>query len=68
MVAFYYMCKVIKGAEFDDFMARWGWPRFFLTGFLIVNMWATVVKMLGRHIFNLKYVMVLKTQYFSINI
>ena len=29
---------------------------------------STVVKMLGRHLFNLKYVMVLKTPYFSINI
>ena len=43
-------------------------PRFLLTGFLVVNIWATVVKMLGRHLFNLKYVMVLNTPYFSINI
>ncbi|HXJ37436.1 MAG TPA: cytochrome C [Candidatus Eisenbacteria bacterium] len=68
MIAFYYMCKVVKGDDFDDFMERWGWPRFFLTGFLLVNMWATVAKMLARHLFNLKYVMVLKTPYFSINI
>jgi hypothetical protein len=58
----------IVGADFDEFMERWGWPRFFLTGFLVVNIWATVIKMLGRHLFNLKYVMVLKTPYFSINI
>ena len=68
MIAFYYMCKAIKGADFDEFMLRWGMPRFLLTGFLVVNIWATVVKMLGRHLFNLKYVMVLKTPYFSINI
>ena len=55
-------------AEFDDFMARWGWPRFFLTGFLLVNMWAVVAKMLLRHVFNIKYVMVLNTPYFSISI
>jgi len=62
------MCKAIKGEEFDEFMVRWGMPRFLLTAFLVVNIWATVVKMLGRHLFNLKYVMVLKTPYFSINI
>ena len=32
MIAFYYMCKAIKGADFDEFMVRWGWPRFVLTG------------------------------------
>ena len=68
MIAFYYMCKAIKGADFDEFMVRWGMPRFLLTGFLVVNIWATVVKMLGRHLLNMKYVMVLKTPYFSINI
>jgi hypothetical protein len=68
MVGFYYMCKAIKGADFDDFMARWGWPRFALTGFLVVNMWALVVKMLLRHLGNIKYVMSLHTPYFSINI
>ena len=31
---FYCMCKGVKGDEFDDFMARWGWPRFLLTAFL----------------------------------
>jgi hypothetical protein len=68
MIGFYYMCKAIKGAEFDDFMARWGSARFFLTGFLLVNMWAVVVKMILRHFFNIQYVMQLKTPYFSINI
>jgi len=68
MVAFYYMCKAIKGADFDEFMARWGWARFALTGFLVVNMWALVVKMLLRHLGNIKYIMSLNTPYFSINI
>jgi hypothetical protein len=49
-------------------MRRWGWPRFALTGFLFLNMMAVVFKMLGRHLLNLKYIMVLKTPYFSINI
>ena len=58
----------VKGADFPDFMQRWGWPRFALTGFLFLNMMAVVFKMLGRHLLNLKYIMVLKTPYFSINI
>ena len=37
-VAFYCMCKWLKGADFDDFMRRWGWPRFLLTGVPLVNM------------------------------
>lgn len=68
MVGFYYMCKAIKGPDFESFMERWGAARFFLTGFLLVNMWAVVVKMILRHFFNIQYVMVLKTPYFSINI
>jgi hypothetical protein len=68
MIAFYYMCKAIKGADFEEFMARWGWARFTITGFLVVNMWALVVKMLLRHLGNIKYVMSLQTTYFSINI
>src|SRR6266446_3668091 len=58
----------VKWADFPDFMQRWGWPRFALTGFLFLNMMAVVFKMLGRHLLNLKYIMVLKTPYFSINI
>ena len=58
----------MKGAEFDEFMERWGWPRFTLTGFLFLNMMAVVMKMIMRHLFNIKYIMVLKTPYFSINI
>jgi len=67
-LAFYAFCRRVKGADFPDFMQRWGWPRFALTGFLFLNMMAVVFKMLGRHLFNLKYIMVLKTPYFSINI
>jgi hypothetical protein len=67
-VFFYWFCRWVKGADFESFMRRWGWPRFYLTGFLFLNMVAVVVKMLMRHLLNIKYVMVLKTPYFSINI
>ncbi len=58
----------MKGADFPEFMARWGTARFALTGFLFVNMMAVVLKMLLRHLFNIKYIMSLKTALFSINI
>jgi hypothetical protein len=67
-LGFYWLCKYVKGEGFPEFMRRWGWPRFYLTGFLFLNMWAVVVKMVLRHLFNIKYVMVLETPYFSINI
>ena len=67
-VGFYWMCRRVKGADFDNFMARWGWARFTLTWFLLANMAAVVTKMTFRHLFNIKYIMVLKTPYFSINI
>ena len=66
--SFYVQCKWVKGEDFPDFMRRWGWARFGLTAFLWVNMWAVVVKMVLRHLFNIKYVMVFETPYFSINI
>ncbi|HZP42274.1 MAG TPA: cytochrome C [Candidatus Binatia bacterium] len=66
--AFKRFIRRVKGAEYESFMARWGYPRYFITGFLFLNMMAVVFKMLGRHLFNLKYIMVLKTPYFSINI
>jgi len=66
--SFWWLCKYVKGEEFPDFMRRWGWARFGLTAFLWVNMWAVVVKMVLRHLFNIKYVMVFETPYFSINI
>jgi hypothetical protein len=49
-------------------MRRWGWSRFWLTAFLIVNMEAVFLKMILRHLANVKYIMVLQTPYFSINI
>jgi Cytochrome b(C-terminal)/b6/petD len=67
-VGFYGFCKWVKGADFPEFMRRWGWPRFALTAFLFLNMWAVVGKMLLRHLFNIKYIMKLETPYFSINI
>jgi hypothetical protein len=67
-VAFYAFCRWVKGAEFPEFMERWGAARFGLTGFLFLNMMAVVLKMLLRHLANIKYIMVLKTPYFSINI
>jgi len=66
--SFYLLCKWVKGEELPNFMRRWGGPRFGLTAFLWVNMWAVVVKMVLRHLFNIKYVMVFETPYFSINI
>lgn len=68
MIGFYWLCRRIKGDDWQNFMERWGWTRFGLTGFLVVNMWALVVKMLLRHLFNIKYVLVFKSDLFSINI
>ena len=67
-VGFYLLCRWVKGADFPQFMERWGWPRFGLTAFLFINMWAVVVKMLLRHLMNIKYIMTFTTPYFSINI
>src|SRR5215510_778706 len=67
-VGVYLFCKWVKGEEFPEFMERWGWTRFGLTSFLFVNMMGVVVKMLLRHLANIKYIMSLKTPYFSINI
>lgn len=50
----YWWCVWLKG---KDFMVRWGMPRFLITSFLFLNMMATVVKMLMRHLFNIQYVM-----------
>jgi hypothetical protein len=67
-LSFWWLCKVVKGDEFEDFMRRWGMARFALTAFLIVNMEAVIVKMVLRHVFNIKYIMTLNTPLFSINI
>jgi len=44
-----------KGPEF---MENWGLARFGLTSFLFLNMFAIVIKMVLRHGFNTKYIMV----------
>jgi hypothetical protein len=67
-LAFYGAVRRIKGADFAAFMERWGWPRFGLTAFLFLNMWAVVFKMLLRHLAAVKYVWVIQTPWFSINI
>jgi hypothetical protein len=38
-------------------MDRWGMTRFLITSFLFLNMVAVLIKMLMRHMFNIKYVM-----------
>ena len=40
-----------------EFMERWGMTRFMITSFLFLNMVAVLIKMLMRHMFNIKYVM-----------
>jgi hypothetical protein len=67
-LAFYWWLKRAKGPEFPDFMQRWGWARFGITVFLYLNMWAVVVKMLLRHLASVKYIWVIETPLFSINI
>ena len=52
--AMYGWCIWLKGPEF---MERWGLVRFGLTSFLFLNMVAVVLKMLMRHMFNIKYIM-----------
>jgi hypothetical protein len=53
-VAMYAWVYALKGPEF---LERWGMVRFGLTSFLFLNMVAVVIKMLMRHMFNIKYVM-----------
>ncbi len=65
---FYWWLKRVKGPAFPDFMQRWGWARFCITVFLYLNMWAVVVKMLLRHLASVKYIWVIETPLFSINI
>jgi len=54
-MAMYWWIVWLKGKEF---MQRWGMPRFGLTSFLFLNIVAVVVKMLLRHAFNVKYILV----------
>jgi hypothetical protein len=44
----------LKGREF---MTRWGMTRFLITSFLFLNMLGVFIKMLLRHLLNIKYVM-----------
>ncbi len=53
-VAIYAWVVWLKG---PDFITHWGWARFGLTTFLMLNMIATFVKMVMRHLFNIKYIM-----------
>ena len=53
--AMYYAIVRLKGPEF---MERWGMPRFVTTSFLFLNMLAVVIKMVLRHAFNIKYMLV----------
>ncbi len=53
-IAMYAWVVWLKGREF---MARWGMTRFLITSFLFLNMLAVLIKMLMRHMFNIKYVM-----------
>ena len=52
-VAMYYWVVRLKGQEF---MQRWGMPRFFLTSFLFLNLMSVVIKMVMRHAGNIMYV------------
>ena len=66
---FYWWLRRVKGAEFPDFMRRWGWARFGITAFLFLNMLAVVFKMLLRHLASVKYIWVIDWPgVFSINI
>lgn len=64
-IAFYAWIVKIKGREW---MREWGLARFGVTSFLFLNMVATVIKMLLRHLMAVKYIWVIQTPLFSINI
>jgi hypothetical protein len=53
-IAMYAWVIWLKGREF---MERWGMTRFMITSFLILNMLAVLIKMLMRHMFNIKNIM-----------
>ena len=52
-IAMYWAIARLKGQEF---MQRWGMPRFILTSFLFLNMMSVVIKMVLRHAGNIMYV------------
>jgi hypothetical protein len=51
----YAWVRRLKGPEF---MQRWGMPRFATTSFLFLNMVAVIIKMVMRHAFSVKYILV----------
>ena len=53
--AMYAWVRRLKGPLF---MQQWGMPRFFTTSFLFLNMLAVLIKMVMRHAFNVKYILV----------
>lgn len=54
-LAMYAWVRRLKGPLF---MQRWGMPRFMTTSFLFLNMLAVLIKMVMRHAFNIKYILV----------
>jgi hypothetical protein len=54
-LAMYAWIRRLKGALF---MQQWGMPRFMTTSFLFLNMLAVLLKMVMRHAFNIKYILV----------
>ena len=54
-LAMYAWVRRLKGALF---MQQWGMARFMTTSFLFLNMLAVLIKMVMRHAFNIKYILV----------
>ena len=54
-LAMYAWVRRLKG---QLFMQQWGMPRFMTTSFLFLNMLAVLIKMVMRHAFNIKYILV----------
>ncbi len=54
-LAMYAWVRRLKGALF---MQQWGMPRFMTTSFLFLNMLAVLIKMVMRHAFSIKYILV----------
>jgi len=54
-LAMYAWIRRLKG---QLFMQQWGMARFMTTSFLFLNMLAVLLKMIMRHAFNIKYILV----------
>jgi len=54
-LAMYAWIRRLKGPLF---MQQWGMPRFMTTSFLFLNMMAVLIKMVMRHAFSIKYILV----------